>query len=151
MKSALGFLIAAKRCDIHGLEQLEVTSGLVKGVSELVHMLQKERGASNVYLASGGKRFGAQRTERVKASVETESAVRERFYLLDIDSGRLSGGVRLFSRIAYVLHGLDALGALRSRIGACEVSSEEATRSFTELIAGLLSVVFEAAEVGGDA
>lgn len=150
MKSALGFLVAAKRCEIHGLEQLEVTSGLVKGVSELVHMLQKERGTSNVYLASSGKRFAAQRAERVKASVEVESAVRERFVLLDTDSGRVSGGVRLFSRIAYVLHGLDSLGVLRTRIAAGEVSPEEATRSYTELIAGLLSVVFEAADTAAN-
>ncbi|PKO57237.1 MAG: antitermination regulator, partial [Betaproteobacteria bacterium HGW-Betaproteobacteria-19] len=91
MKSALGFLVAAKRCEIHGLEQLEITSGLVKGVSELVHMLQKERGVSNVYLASAGRRFAAQRLERVEASVAAEAAARERFLQLDTDSGRMAG------------------------------------------------------------
>ncbi|MDD2874849.1 MAG: nitrate- and nitrite sensing domain-containing protein [Azoarcus sp.] len=150
MKSALGFLVAAKRCEIHGLEQLEITSGLVKGVSELVHMLQKERGVSNVYLASAGRRFAAQRLERVEASIAVEAAARERFLQLDTDSGRMAGGVRLFSRIAYVLHGLDALGALRSRVAAQTLDVEAATRSFTELIAGLMAVVFEAADIAAD-
>ncbi|MDO9596597.1 MAG: nitrate- and nitrite sensing domain-containing protein [Azoarcus sp.] len=150
MKSALGFLVAAKRCEIQGLEQLEVTSGLVKGVSELVHMLQKERGVSNVFLASRGCRFAEQRVERVDASLGVEAAVRERFGQLDTDSGRMAGGVRLFSRIAYVLHCLDALPELRQSIAAQKISADEATRSFTGLIAGLLAVVFEAADTAAD-
>ncbi|MBR0568645.1 nitrate- and nitrite sensing domain-containing protein [Azoarcus sp. L1K30] len=150
MKSALGFLIAARRCEIHGLEQLEVTSELVKGVSELVHMLQRERGTSNIYLASGGKRFAGQRAERVAASLAVESAVREQFSGLDTDSGRMAGGVRLFSRIAHVLHGLDSLPALRERIAANDITSDEAMRCYTELVAGLLAVVFEAADTAAN-
>lgn len=150
MKSALGFLVAAKRCEIQGLEQLEVTSGLVKGVSELVHMLQKERGTSNVFLASRGARFVDQRAERADASRDVEAAVRDRFSQLDTDSGRMAGGVRLFTRIAYVLHGLDALPDLRRRVVAQQITADEATRSFTELIAGLLAVVFEAADTAAD-
>ena len=150
MKSALGFLLAAKRCEIHGLEQLEVTSALVKGVSELIHMLQKERGVSNVFLVSRGARFAAQRGERVAASLGVEAAVHDRFAHLDTDSGRMGGGVRLFSRIAHVLHGLNTLPALRQRIETQQIAAEDATRSYTELIAGLLAVVFEAADTAAD-
>lgn len=150
MKSALSFLLAAKRCEIHGLEQLEITCGLVKGVSELVHMLQKERGASNVFLASRGNRFGEQRAEHVAATAAVEAAVRDLFDRLATDSGRMAGGMRLFSRIAYVLHALNMLPELRQRIGAQQIGADEATRSFSELIAGLLAVVFEAADTAVD-
>ena len=61
MTSMLAFLVAARRCEIHDLEQLARSCELVQAVSELVHHLQGERGASNLYLASGGVRFGPER------------------------------------------------------------------------------------------
>ena len=150
MKSALGFLIAAKRCEIHGLEQLEITCDLVQGVGELVHMLQKERGAANGYLASRGGRFAALRGERVAASIAAQQAVCERFDRLATEPARMAGGVRLFNRIAWVLHGLAELPALRRRIEAFGPSPAQATASYSELIAGLLAVVFEAADTAVD-
>ncbi len=149
MKSALDFLIAAKRCEIQGLEQLAVTGELVGGISQFVHALQKERGSSNVYLASRGARFGPQRQQRVADSEAIEAAVRAAFERLD-DSGRLSDGARLFSRIAYVLHALDTLPGLRGRIEGLSIAPEEAFGAYTELIGGLLSVVFEAADTAAD-
>lgn len=150
MKSAPGFLLAAKRCEIHGLEQLETTAELVGSIGRLVHVLQKERGASNVYLGSGGTRFAAQRLQIIAEGAAAEAAVRERLYRLDTDSGRMAGGARLFSRIAWVLHGLDALPALRERIAAQALSAAQVTAALSELIAGLLAVVFEAADTAAD-
>lgn len=150
MTTALDFLVAAKRCEIRGLEQLAVTGDLVGRVSQLVHALQKERGASNVYLVSRGARFGAQRLERVGDSERVEASVRAGFDRLDTDSGRVFDGARLFSRIAYVLHALDALPGLRARVKALDIAPEEAFGVFTELIGGLLAVVFEAADTAAD-
>lgn len=150
MKTALDFLIAAKRCEIQGLEQLAVTGELVSRISQLVHVLQKERGVSNIYLASHAQRFGAQRLQRIAECEAVEAAVRASLDRLETESGRLFDGVRLFSRIAYVLHALDALPGLRARIQALDISPEEATDALTELIGGLLAVVFEAADTAAD-
>ena len=150
MKSAAGFLLAAKRCEIQGLEQLATTAELLGGIARLVHVLQKERGASNVYLGSGGSRFAAQRLQIIAEGAAAEAEVRQRLYRLDVDTGRMSGGARLFSRIAWVLHGLDALPALRERIAAQVLSPAQVTAAFSELIAGLLAVVFEAADTACD-
>ena len=76
MTSMLAFLVAARRCEIHDLEQLARSCELVQAVSELVHHLQGERGASNLYLASGGVRFGPERAARIAASRAAEAAVR---------------------------------------------------------------------------
>lgn len=51
--TAAAYLLASKRCDIRGLEELLRAGRLVVTVSHLVHALQRERGASKVYLASG--------------------------------------------------------------------------------------------------
>ena len=69
---------------------------------------------------------------------------------LNNDSCGVRNGARLFSRIAFVLHALDALPALRQRIGAQVVPAEEATAALVRLIGGLLVVVFEAADRATD-
>ncbi len=150
MQSAMGFLIAARRCEIQGLEQLALTSELVERVSDLVHCLQKERGASNIYLASRGARFADAIDGHSTASGAAEQAVLTAFARLDTQSGRMPGGVRLFSRIACVLHSLDSLPQLRERVRRQGIDAEQATRQFSELVAGLLAVVFEAADTAVD-
>jgi len=76
--------------------------------------------------------------------------VRERFDQLEADPSHLGNGARLFSRVAWVLPGLDALPGLRQRIGALKMPAEEATAAFVKLVAGLLAVVFEAADGATD-
>lgn len=153
MKSALHFLVAARQREIGELEQLAQTSELVSLVGRLIHALQRERGLSNVYLASQGRRFAEQR-ERQQAECDAIALqVRERFDALDTGANVAQGprnGSRLFGRIAEVLHGLDGLPALRERIGARSLGAETATAAFVALVAGLLAVVFEAADSATD-
>jgi hypothetical protein len=146
MKSGLAFLIAARRCEINELEQLMRTSALVNVVGRLVHALQKERGISNVFLGSRGGRFAAQLPLQVAECTQVETELRASFDELDTDAGHISNGARLFSRIAFVLNGLDALPGLRARVVALELTPPEATAAFVKLISGLLAVVFEAAD-----
>ena len=54
MKSGLSFLVTARHCEIDELDQLARTSELVGAIGRLVHALQRERGLSNVLLASRG-------------------------------------------------------------------------------------------------
>ena len=150
MKSGLSFLIAALRCEIDALEQLARTSALVGTIGGLVHALQRERGISNVVLASHGQLFASQRIEQIAECVRAEEAVRAAFDRIEADAGRVGNGARLFSRIAWVLPGLEALPELRRRIGALELGPVEATAAFVKLIAGLLAVVFEAADGATD-
>ncbi|MDB5829887.1 MAG: antitermination regulator [Variovorax sp.] len=150
MKSGLSFLVAARRCEIDELEQLARTSELVGTIGRLVHVLQRERGLSNVLLASQGRRFAAQRSAQIVECGRFERDARAGFDLLESEGRRAGSGTRLFSRIAWVLPGLDALPALRRRIGALETTPAEATAAFAKLIAGLLTVVFEAADGATD-
>ncbi|WP_198969573.1 nitrate regulatory protein [Xylophilus sp. ASV27] len=150
MTSGLDFLAAAKQCEIRELEQLALTSELVQHTAELVHALQKERGLSNLYLGSGGAQFGAARSRQAAQCLRVEGALHQAFDRLDTGGARIGNGARLFSRIAYVLHGLQALPALRERIEARGLAPAEATQAFVKLIAGLLAVVFEAADSATD-
>ena len=147
LKSGLNFLIAAKRCEIDALRQLAFTSALVNVTGRLVHGLQRERGLSNLFLASQGTRFAEPRLQQITESQATETELRRCFDSLDAHLGH---GARLFSRIAYVLQGLDALPALRERVDTQAWTPREATEAYVRLIAGLLAVVFEAADSASD-
>lgn len=150
MNSGLGFLVAARQCEIAELEDLAQTCELVGMIGRFTHALARERGISNVFLGSRGQRFERERHQQVAECEQLEREVRARFKLLVTDPSRLRNGARLFNRIAVVLHGLDASGGLRQRISRLALSTRESTEAFVRLIAGLLAVVFEAADSATD-
>ena len=60
MNGAHSFFLAAKLAEIGVLRRLALNCELVGAISALVHALQRERGASNMYLASKGRRFSSE-------------------------------------------------------------------------------------------
>jgi hypothetical protein len=147
---ALACLLAARRCEIEELERLAHTSELVGETGRLVHALQRERGNSNIYHASGGEHFADMRAEKVPECEALQSVVAAAFGRLVADASDVRNGARLFNRIAITLDGLEALPGLRERIAGCATAPGEATAAFTRLIAGLLAVVFEAVDSAAD-
>jgi len=145
----MAFLVAARQCEIHELQQLMRTSALVRPAGECVHELQRERGLSNLWLG-GGNDFGRGLELQVERTRRSESALRAALEELDTSAGRIGNGARLYSRIAYALQGLDALPALRADVAARRVAADFSTRAFMQLIAALLAVVFEAADSATD-
>ena len=150
MNSGLNFLVAARQCEIGELEHLALTSELVGVIGRLVHALQRERGLSNVFLASRGARFSDTLQQQVAECEAVQAQVLSRLDALDTDARRVRNGARLFSRIAFVLYALEGLPALRLRVTSQALPAEEATAAYTRLIAGLLNVVFEAADSATD-
>ncbi|HVR53282.1 MAG TPA: nitrate- and nitrite sensing domain-containing protein [Pseudorhodoferax sp.] len=148
MKSGLHFLIAARECEIRELEQLALTGALVDVIGRLVHALQRERGLSNLFLGSRGTRFAQARTDQLRECDGATSLLRQHFDTMDTQAVR--NGARLFGRIASVLQALDGLPALRRDIDALAVGPQAATAAFARLVAGLLQVVFEAADSATD-
>ncbi|ENO77072.1 ANTAR domain-containing protein [Thauera sp. 27] len=154
MNSTLAFLAAARQCEIHDLEHLARSCDLVQAVSELVHRLQGERGASNLFLASGGEVFVSQREACVALSAQAEAALRS--WLAQVEGGQdapivaVPGGARLFTRIAVALHALDGLAELRAEVAARRCKAADATLRFNRMVAALLALVFEAADVAAD-
>ncbi|MGE4533569.1 nitrate- and nitrite sensing domain-containing protein [Halomonas sp.] len=146
MTPAERLLLAAKRCEIDDLEHLTAACDIIGDVSRFIHALQKERGASNVYLASGGQRFAEHRQERIDECQATERALRPRLEALGETAGRPATTARLLKRVAFVWHALEGLDALRRDIAALGTGPDAATQSYNQLISALLSVVF----VSGD-
>jgi AmiR/NasT family two-component response regulator len=150
MRSGSAFLLAARHCEITELEQLARTCELVMVIARLIHALQRERGVANVFLGSHGTRFAARREQQVRECAGLERELRAQLEVLQSAPEPVRNGARLFSRVALVLYGLDDLPALRADIARHEVTPADATSVFTKLIAGLLAVVFEAADDATD-
>ncbi len=144
MNSAPHFLQVARQCEIAELTQLQRTSALVDLLGRLIHALQKERGLCTVYL-TGQCALPALATQ-IEDCEQLAQEARRAFDNL----GTPAQSARLFSRIAYVLQGMDALPALRQRIQDRKMKPEAAIAAFTKLVAGLLAVVFEAADGAAD-
>lgn len=150
MNTGLDFLLAAKRCEIDGLQRLAFTAGLVDVTARLVHTLQRERGLSNMHLASGGERYAQARLAQVAVSRQVEQDWRTQMQRVDAGAAQAGHGMRLFSRIACVLQGLDGLDALREQVAARSWDTQQATEAYVRLVAALLAVVFEAADSASD-
>lgn len=143
------FLLAAKNSEISTLRQLMISCDLVTRVTDLIHELQRERGQSNAFLVSDGRRFSEELSRELKACTEAEENFRKVLHKLNLDYCSSSSS-RIFSCIAHVLHGLDNLPALRQKVSDGNIRASENTDAFNQLISGLLSLVFEAADLSSD-
>lgn len=149
MSSAQQLLLTAIRCDIDNLTHLATTADIVGDISRFIHMLQRERGASTIYLVSRGQRFKTRRDTYRQHSQQAETLMRQRLEALSHEA-RPQAAARLLRRIAAVWHALDELGTLRQAIDTFAISSDAATQAFNQLISGLLAIVFEAADTSAD-
>lgn len=145
------FLLAARSSETHALDQLTHGCQLVAAVCELVHELQRERGISNIYLASRGERFGAERQAQHQRTDTAEQHFQEYLRQMKIGESHPWDSAPLYHRVARVLLQLDELPQVRPRIAALKLSPADSTRVWSELIAGLLAILFEAADIATDA
>lgn len=149
-RSVLDFLVAARRCELAALEQLAQAVRLVAVVRSLVHSLQRERGASNLYLGSAGYRYG-DRLEQYREDAELAQST-----FLEHLSTWLSPGSRglqcsrLLGGIALALEGLSRLPELRAAVLRQDIDAPSVMERFADLLRHLLGVVFEAADAAVD-
>lgn len=150
MIAGLHFLVTAKHCEIADLTQLTQTASLVDTTARLVHGLQRERGLSNLYLAPYGESVFAPLRAQINHCLSLEDDLRTRYESLCTPQGRPGHGARLFNRVAYAVQGLDALPTLRAHVASRQWQGPQATAGYVKLVAGLLAVVFEAADNAAD-
>ncbi|AZZ44551.1 chemotaxis protein [Pseudomonadaceae bacterium SI-3] len=127
----LGFLwlaslyIANSYSTLKQMEDTVEASVAAQTVSRLITALQRERGASGVYLGSQGRTMANRLPGMRQATDEALSAVRE---LAARDS----------SHIGTVLKGLDELPASRSQVDAFAITNVESGARFTGYIRSLI-------------
>jgi len=150
MTSPLEYILAARRCEIDELERLARTSELVSLIGRYTHALQRERGITNIFLATDSPEFANLRLLQVAECESLAAQVTSAFEELATGEHRVRNGARLFNRVAVALHAQQGLPELRGRIAARALTPRGSTAAYVRLIAGLLAVVFEAADSAGD-
>ena len=143
---AADYLIASKRCELRNLERFLQMGKLVLSIGNLIHELQRERGASNVYLGSGGRRFGDELTDMIESSLRQQEAFEHELMEIQCELTQDTSSTSLLNSLAAALHGLESLPAIRQQIRSQSLSAETAIDAYIERIRHLLTVVFEAAE-----
>jgi hypothetical protein len=144
------FLNAAQLCRRRDLERLSVLGEVVSALSELIHALQRERGASSIVLGSSGLKFQERLASLVSHSREHELAVLARLAPLEQQLDGMSFGSRFYVRGAMAFRALDRLPALRSRILSLQIEPQEAQGVFSAVIGCLLAVGFEVSDIAAD-
>lgn len=142
MDDALSWLQASRQSDIASLERLRQTGKLITTVSELVHQLQRERGASNLWICSQGRLYGGERT----ASEQDVSRSQLAFSRALPKAEAQPGYSRFCNLIASALQALADLPVLRQKIARQDVTHAQAMAAFNAIIRSLLNLVFEAAD-----
>ena len=142
MTDALKYLQASCESDIASLQRLLRTGELLAAVSELVHQLQRERGASNIWICSQGKLFAQERRAREQDVIQCQHA----FYQVLPPALAQPGYSRMFMLIAATLQALNDLPTLRLQLSDQQLSHAQAMSAFNHIIRSLLNMVFEAAD-----
>jgi hypothetical protein len=141
------FLHAAQLCRVRDLQQLAALGELVAHSSALVHSLQRERGASAIFVGSGGAQFGDRLRLQISESQRLERQVRAMLRRLDADIGRLHCAASFYTRVALALRALDAARPLREQVITLATAAQDAINAFTDIIGALLALNFEVADI----
>jgi hypothetical protein len=133
---AIDWFRYARQIQKQQLRKLAQSGALASRICHLVHMLQCERGASNIWLCSQGRLYDAE-CRASRALVDEQ-----RLALLPLlgDDPPLTSSA-LCQRIAAALWGLEQLPDLRQRVQTQRIDAADAMEQFSATIRHLLSIV----------
>jgi hypothetical protein len=138
------FALRAKEREIASLRLLADRIELVDLIGRAIHVLQRERGVTSIFLASDGKRFN---DERALVRGELEPLVMQLRACLDAQLlPERDASSRMLGLIAWVLLDLDSLDALRGRIDRRAMSAPSSVLAFSKVVGGLMELIFQLAD-----
>lgn len=144
--TARDFLMAARTRGREQLQDILHIGQLTGRIARLAHMLQRERGASNIWLCSSGQLFSAERSRCIE-EVDHELTL---FKQAIADPNDLPGSAILVS-LACALHYFERLPPLRAAIAQQHIQPLQAMEQFNITLRHLLSIVPEVSNVVDDA
>ncbi len=142
-----GWMLKSEVEQLGKARTLESLAGMSVSVNRLVHELQKERGASSLFLGSGGTQFGPQlarqRTD-ADAKLADLTAV-----LAALDAGARDAVGR--SALDHLSESLTRLPELRRKIDGLALKPAESLAAYSEIVKTQIDTVARLGAVGSDA
>ncbi len=140
-------LVRDKRHLMTAMENFEDIAGFAPDIGNLVHQLQKERGATAVFAGTQGQAFHSEMVAQREATDAALAVLRRRATAL---AARRPGG-RLDQRLSAATAELDRLAEQRRKVDALAVSAAESTGYYTGTVGRLLDIVPTMGELTQDA
>ena len=137
-----GSAVLDKRATVTEMEKIEKLSSMAGVFSNLVHELQKERGASAGFLASKGKSFGDKVIAQRKNTDEKRKPIP--------DALALGENVGLKAEIAEVKKLMGQLADMRKKVSAQEVTVAQEVAYYSALNASLLNSIAAMSKISND-
>ncbi|WP_312984646.1 nitrate- and nitrite sensing domain-containing protein [Atlantibacter sp.] len=144
-QSALEWFRYTRRQQQQQLQHLARLGEFATLISQLVHALQRERGASNVWLCSRGALFGTQ-LQHSAQQVDDALAAFQRW--LAEHHALMNGNAA--AKLACALWFLEGLSALREEILAARITPEQAMDRFIRTVQPLMEIIPEANDTLSD-
>ncbi|WP_460141249.1 methyl-accepting chemotaxis protein [Pseudomonas sp. S2_E01] len=120
-----GLFVSSNYATLHDMNETVTASATAQKLSRLITTLQRERGASGVFLGSGGKSMAQQLTQMRNGSNVSIEAVR----------GLSAQGD---AQLVDAIRALDELPALRAQVDKLSISGTESGERYTRLIKTLI-------------
>ena len=137
------FVVFERQATVSELRQLAQVAEITTHISNLIHHLQRERGASAVFIGSGGKQLVAELPEQRKLTDEQRAALRQGLQGFDI----AAVGGRFGPLLREALAAVDQLDGKRQQISALQIPAADSNAYFTGTIRKLLDVANESAKI----
>ncbi|MBL8701535.1 MAG: nitrate- and nitrite sensing domain-containing protein [Alphaproteobacteria bacterium] len=142
----LGIVAESQWVRADQMRNLAQLGRFTSAVASLVHELQKERGASAVFINSGGRQLAAELPVQQKATDARIVEVRAATRLVAVDALPIS----IREAIAQGVQGIAPLAARRDEILARRITAPDSNAYFTAAIGQLLAVSREAVKASSD-
>jgi len=144
------YSILSKQSEAMSLETFCKTSKLISGISVLIHALQRERGGSCLFLGSKGEVFSGELVSLIECTEDQMPEFLNALRAMEESERGLQDRFRFFSKVAHCVHLLAGLGELRVEVREMRVAPSVVLEGYGEIVSGLLSIVFEAADAALD-
>ncbi len=138
--------IAVKYAVVREMDNLLVLSRLAVRISSLVHEIQKERGATGIFLGSGGNDYKSELEEERNHTDRQREALKAFAETATLTPFGKGFGSSLRGALAH----LSRIDEHRSRIDALSIPARKSILFYTELNAALLSLVHRMGKVGSN-
>lgn len=146
---ASDFIAAARQLECAIRDAFVDQSQLIKATSSLIHAIQSERGASNLYVANNCEQHSHLREAMI---AETGHFTIGFMAALPspLNSGRNLLSHRLLLQLAAAIESLENLVVIREQINRRQLSTAEVIHRYSRIVHTLLCVVFEIADIAAE-
>lgn len=146
---ASDFIAAARQLECAIRDAFVDQSQLIKAASNLIHAIQSERGASNLYVANNSEQHCHLREAMIAETGHfTLGFMRALPSPAHVERSQLSH--RLLLQLAAALESLENLIVIREQINRRQLSTAEVIHRYSRIVHTLLCVVFEIADIAAE-